>query len=127
MQLANACGKQLKALELCAGSGHWTDGVVDAGFIGEMHDIAFDAMHDLRSRGYVAGVKLKSLQALHCGVCCTTFSRKANPPYRTKQFIKGIDTLKVHKKEKCNDANLMVDHACELLLWHAKSGCRCSL
>ena len=69
----------------------------------------------------------------HVGVCCTTFSRLANPPYRRHtdaahpEFIVCLPDTSEKKTRKALEANLMADHSVTLLVaWHC-SGMMASL
>ncbi len=78
-------GPSPRSLEICAGSGRWSSGMNKIGLSNECHDILVSKAHDLRSQAYCNSIQYRASTgdwcSCHIGVCCTTFSRAANPPY----------------------------------------------
>ena len=119
----------LRSLEICSGSGRWTKGLEKEGCNGTKHDILISASHDLRSDAYVHGIVHgdDGYDVAHCGVCCTTCSRKANPPYRSKDSILHLEDLAPKKLEKAKDANAMAVNAAKIMATLADNGTLCSI
>ncbi len=130
-------GLSSASIEIAAGSRHFSDGCEKAGWQAYAHDIIFDDKQDLRSPAYVqqqCDAAERGCYAIgHVGVCCTTFSRLANPPYRRHtdaahpEFIVCLPDMSEKKTRKALEANLMADHSVTLLVaWHC-SGMMASL
>ncbi len=129
-------GLATRSLELCAGSAHWSTGMNNIGLDTEKHDIVHSSGHDLRSVSYVHAIQAGAVAGqwciCHIGVCCTTFSRAANPPYRSSTSGRFEDIFLLpgmlqKKVQKALDANTMADHACSIALTMAGRGALCSI
>ena len=137
LALLSDAGLSSASIEIAAGSRHFSDGCEKAGWQACAHDIIFDDKQDLRSPAYVqqqCDAAERGCYAIgHVGVCCTTFSRLANPPYRRHtdaahpEFIVCLPDMSEKKTRKALEANLMADHSVTLLVaWHC-SGMMASL
>ena len=138
LQLVHAAGLTGSSIEIAAGSRDWRKGCERFGFDPVVsHDIIYNDEMDLKLPQYVSQQCDDAARCRYCvghvGVCCTTFSTFANPPYRCAtnelhpEWIIALPNLSQKKRTKALEANMTCDNAVSILeSWHG-SGMLASL
>ena len=103
--LQGQCGAAYRGLELMAGCCNFSIAMIDTKqWVMCAMDVVFDKhLHDLANTS-VQGKILKSIAGgvwhyVHFGLDCLTWTRLANPPYRTNAWLDGIPGLRKDKME----------------------------
>ena len=118
-------------LELYAGCNGFSTAHQKVGFQCVVQDIKHGPEHDVLRPGYRSRAEnrlaCKDFHVCHQGVECTTFSRIADPVYRTNASVLGVKNLSKTKAKRVLDAIRMAEQCC-FLFWVAHvAGCICSI
>ena len=120
LQLRALGPDMFRSLELMSGTAHYSTSLASTG-LWHCHiiDYLYSSGHDLLSPVFqsliISLIIRGAFDAVHIGLDCRSWTRLANPPYRSNQSLNGLPTLSNEKKYYVRQQNALKHFALRVI------------